>query len=718
MTDLPTEERNLRILIVDDNTAIHADVRKILGAPAEEDSALDREAAELFGLKSTETTTTAFEIDSAFQGQEGLEMVQSAHAEGRPYAMAFIDVRMPPGWDGIETIQRIWKEHPDLQVVICTAYSDYSWEEMIRKVGNTDKLVILKKPFDNIEVLQLAHTLTQKWTLSHRLQCHLAGLDLIVAKRTRELQEANDRLRGEMQDREQAEHDLRQSETRFSKAFNASPIPLTIQCLKTERFIDVNDAFLALIGFRRLEVMGRTPAELDLCPASEVQSDLFQRLRTERSLRDFECQLKQRGGAPRDCVVSAEAFELGSDMVTLIATQDVSEQRRLEKELRHAQKLEAVGQFAAGVAHDFNNLLTVIQGHASIQLAAKDLEKDLENSLAQVSHAAERAAALTRQILAFSRKQIVQFRLLDLNAVVHNLEDMLRRLVDTHIDLQCEFSEVTPWIYSDQGNVEQIIVNLVVNARDAMPDGGKLHISTAVIDIDERLVQAHPQAQPGAHARLTVRDNGMGMSPDTLGHIFEPFFTTKDAGKGTGLGLATVHGIVAQQRGWVEVETAPGAGAAFQVYLPLSEAATAPLSPHAESAAYGGHETVLVVEDEEAVRQIMTSVLIQHGYRIFEAADGPEALLLWAQKSDEIDIVVTDIVMPNGIRGNILAQRLQAERPDLKVIFSSGYSSEFATQDKPLASQFTFLQKPYKPLALVKAVREALDSTRGLAAAS
>ncbi len=716
MPDLPTEERNLRILIVDDNTAIHADVRKILGAPAEEDSALDREA-ELFGIESAEAASTAFEIDSAYQGQEGLEMVRKARAEGRPYAMAFIDVRMPPGWDGIETIQRIWQDHPDLQVVICTAYSDYSWEDMIRKVGNTDKLVILKKPFDNIEVLQLAHTLTQKWTLSNRLQVHLTGLDRIVATRTKELQEANDRLRSEMKEREQAELELRQSETRFSKAFNASPIPMTMQCLKTERFIDVNDAFLALISFRRLEVMGRTPLELDLCPVPAVQAELFDRLRVVRSLRDFECQLNQRGGPPRECLVSAEAFELGSETVTLIATQDVSEQRRLEKELRHAQKLEAVGQFAAGVAHDFNNLLTVIQGHASIQLAAKHLEADMANSLSQVSHAAERAAALTRQILAFSRKQIVQFRLLDLNAVVRGLEDMLRRLVDTHIDLQCELSENPPWIYSDQGNIEQIIVNLVVNARDAMPDGGKLHISTAVIDIGERLVQSHPQAHPGAHARLTVRDNGMGMSAETLSHIFEPFFTTKDAGKGTGLGLATVHGIVAQQGGWVEVVSAPGEGAAFNVYLPLSNAAATPLPPNAESSAYMGHETILVVEDEEAVREIMTSVLAQHGYRIFEAADGPDALILWAQYSDQIDLVVTDIVMPNGIRGNILAQRLQAERPDLKIIFSSGYSSEFATQEKPLSSQFTFLQKPYKPAALVKAVREALDSNQ-LAAAS
>ena len=704
------DERNQRILIIDDNTSIHEDVRKILGAPANEDTALDKEAAELFDVESEQFASSQFEIDSAFQGQEGLVMVEKACDEGRPYAMAFVDVRMPPGWDGIETIRRIWETYPELQVVVCTAYSDYSWEEMIRKVGKTDSLVVLKKPFDNIEVLQLAHTLTQKWTLSDKLHGHLESLDKIVASRTHELQAANTRLRQEMEEREQAERELGLSEERFAKAFQASPIPMAIQSLSTERFIDINDAFLAMIGFRRLEVVSRTPLELDLCPKADVHEQLFLRLRANRSLRHFECQVCTRGSGVRDCVIAAEAFELGAETVVLLAMQDVSEQRRLEKELRHAQKLEAVGQFAAGVAHDFNNMLTVIQGHTSIQLAAKNLEKDVSESLAQVSLAAERAAALTRQLLTFSRKQVVQPRTLDLNEIVRNLHDMLRRLIGADIELSCDLFDELPAIRADQSNVEQVIVNLVVNARDAMPDGGKLVIFTRCVEIDAKHVEGHPQARLGNHVCLGVTDTGCGMSAETLGHIFEPFFTTKEVGKGTGLGLATVYGIVTQQEGWIEVTSSIGQGAAFKIFLAVSADASQPVRRDETNDSCEGNETILVVEDEPAVREIMTHILRQKGYRVLEAADGPEAITLWSEHASAVDLLVTDIVMPNGLKGNVLAERFRAQKEELKVIFSSGYSSDFGTDETPLGEGCDFLQKPYKPEVLERAVRRALDT--------
>jgi len=710
-SDMPLAgERNQRILIVDDNTAIHEDVRKILGAPAREDSALDGEAADLFGAGVETLTDVEFEIDSAFQGQEGLTMVQQALSEGRPYAMAFIDVRMPPGWDGIETISRIWKMYPELQVVICTAYSDYSWEDMIRKVGKTDNLVILKKPFDNVEVLQLAHTLTRKWTLSNRLQCHLDSLDRIVAARTHDLQAANARLRQEMEDRTQAEKELCRSEERFAKAFQASPIPLAIQSLETERFIDVNEAFLTMTGFRRLEIISRTPAELQLCPDPDMSILLMLKLREDRSVRSFECQLRTRTGEIRDCVVSAEAFELGAETVVLLAKQDVSEQRKLEKQLRHAQKLEAVGQFAAGVAHDFNNMLTVIQGHASIQLAADNIEKGLSDSLNQVSLAAERAAALTRQLLTFSRKQIVQPRMLDLNSIMHNLHNMLRRLIGEHIDLRCEFAEHLPAIFADESNIEQVVVNLVVNARDAMPHGGRLMIRTEAVVIDQAHVSRHAQARLGRFLCLSFTDTGCGMSPETLSHIFEPFFTTKEVGQGSGLGLATVYGIVTQQEGWIEVASQLHQGATFKIFLPVSDAKASLPASTDTTELRGGDETILVVEDEPAVREIMTHVLRHHGYHVLEASDGPEAIGKWSEQGGEVDLLVTDIVMPNGLKGNVLADRLQAEKAGLKVIFSSGYSSEFATEAEPLNARFSFLEKPYKPEVLVRAVRDCLDS--------
>ena len=703
------DDRNQRILIIDDNAAIHEDVRKILGAPAREDRALDDEAAELFGGDAGPLTVVEFEIESAFQGQEGLAMVQQAAAEGRPYAMAFVDVRMPPGWDGIETISRIWKMFPELQIVICTAYSDYSWEAMIAKVGKTDSLVILKKPFDNVEVLQLAHTLTRKWTLSHRLHNHLASLDEVVARRTEELQTVNSRLRREMEEREHAQKELAESEERFARAFQASPIPMALQSLATERFIDVNEAFMAICGLRRMEIISRTPLELEICPDLEAHAQLFAQLRHGHSVRNFEYAVQSRAGERRACIVSAEAFPLGEEKVALIATVDVTEQRNLEKQLRHSQKLEAVGQFAAGVAHDFNNLLTVIQGHTSLQLATKTLEADMANSLEQVSMAAERAASLTRQLLTFSRKQVVQPRILDLNEVVRNLHDMLRRLIGEDIDLCCELADGLPMIHADAGSIEQIVMNLVVNARDAMPQGGRLAIRTTLVDIDIEHASRHPQALLGRFIRLSVADTGTGMSPDTLSHIFEPFFTTKEVGKGTGLGLATVYGIVAQQRGWIEVASELDRGTTFELFLPSSEDSMEILDAQETADLRGGDETILVVEDERAVRDVITNVLRCRGYEVLEAADGLEALGIWAQRGSEVDLLLTDIVMPNGIRGNLLAERLRTERSDLKVIFSSGYSSDFGTEAAPLPGRINFLQKPYKPEILVKAVRDCLD---------
>lgn len=710
MTSPLPVSRNQRILIIDDNAAIHDDIRKILGAPTAADSELDAEAAELFGGPTQAAPELQFEIDSAFQGQDGLDLVHGARERQRPYAVAFVDVRMPPGWDGVETVSRIWKVDPELQIVICTAYSDYSWDEMIRLVGKTDNLVILKKPFDNVEVLQLAHTLTQKWTLNHQLHCHLSSLDEMVASRTAELEAANRQLRQEIDERRHAQKRLVESEERFARAFQLSPIPMALQCLRSERFIDVNDAFVAICGVERMEILGSSPAELNLCPDPQVQAELFAQLRSGKSVRDYACTVSSRTSGVRECVVSAEAFPLGTGMVSLIATMDVTEQRSLEEQLRHSQKLEAVGQFAAGVAHDFNNVLTVVQGHATMQLKKEGLGADLAESLEQISSAAERAATLTRRLLTFSRKQVVQPRPLSLSLVVYHLQEMLRRVIGEHITLTCRLNDSLPAVFADQSNLEQIIMNLAVNARDAMPDGGELTITTAYTAVDEAHVARHPQAKAGLFVHLSVTDNGCGMSAETLAHIFEPFFTTKDVGKGTGLGLATVYGIVAQHGGWLEVTSRLGHGSTFHIYLPGSTATAESAAPAPSTQEVrGGHETLLVVEDELTVREIMIGILKHAGYCVVAACDGPEALAQWAEHKAQIDMLLTDIVMPNGLRGNLLAERLWLEKPELKVIFSSGYSSDFGTEADPLPAQAHFLEKPFRPEVLLQAVRDCLD---------
>ena len=410
--------RNNRILVIDDNPSIDEDIRKILGGQGRRKTALANTKALLFEESFAESPQTDFEIVSAFQGEEGLRKVQEATAAGHPYAMAFINVRMPPGWDGVETITRIWKDYPDLQVVICTAYSDYSWEEMIRQIGKSDSLVILKKPFDNIEVLQLAHALTQKWSLSHEVNCRLNNLDQLVTQRTTELQAANEKLKTEIAERMQTEKALRLSEERFSKAFRASPIPLAIQSLREEKFVDANAGFEKLTGFSHSELIGHTPMELNFWNDPHSSKAVLKKLHEEMSVRNMPCRLRSKSGQIRDLLLSIELFELGGEPFLLTITEDITEQVKLESQLRQSQKMEAIGQLAAGVAHDFNNILTVVQGHASLLLASQPPESVERKPLQTIAAAAERASKLIRQLLTFSRKQVMQVRIIDMHDVL------------------------------------------------------------------------------------------------------------------------------------------------------------------------------------------------------------------------------------------------------------------------------------------------------------
>jgi two-component system cell cycle sensor histidine kinase/response regulator CckA len=435
---------------------------------------------------------------------------------------------MPPGWDGIETVARMWEVQPDLQVVICTAYSDYSWEDMMSRFGRSDNLLILKKPFDNVEVLQLAHALTKKWQVTKLADLRLKEMDVMVRQRTQELQTAHDRLRG--------------SEERFSKAFHASPIAMAIHTLAEGRFADANEAFYRMTGFTREQLIGKTAAELNIC--RDLEARAWPTLRSQKSVRNIECDMPSADGVPRQALVSLEIFNLGAQPHVLMIAEDLTEKRKLESELRQAQKMEAVGQLAAGVAHDFNNILTIIQGHATLQLSVADLDHDAADSFRHIASAAERAANLTRQLLAFSRKQVMQPRRLDLNDLVRELSTMLPRLIGEHIHLKTELARELPPIFADDCNMEQIILNLAVNARDAMPSGGTLTIRTSEVNVDSDYQRRVPEAVAGRYVCLSVRDTGIGMDSATRDHIFEPFFTTKEVGQGTGLGLATVYGVV------------------------------------------------------------------------------------------------------------------------------------------------------------------------------
>ena len=400
----------------------------------------------------------------------------------------------------------------------------------------------------------------------------------------------------------------------------------------------------------------------------------------------------------------------GEPRLLLTLFRDITAQKKLEEQLRQAQKMEAIGQLAGGIAHDFNNILTVILGHATL-LTMQSLDAKALLSAQQIKQASERAAGLTRQLLAFGRKAIAAPRNLDLNQLVGNMSDMLGRLLGEDVSLQINFSGEPAIIDADPSMMEQIVLNLSVNSRDAMPRGGQLTIRVSVRDIDAQYASQVVEARPGKFACLSHMDSGAGIPPENMNRIFEPFFTTKELGKGTGLGLATVFGIVKQHKGWVEVESQLGRGTAFNVFLPVATAVL-PVADVGETQIRrrGGSETILVVEDERDLRDLVCRVLRNDGYRVFEAVDGQNALKIWAEYKDQIGLLFTDVIMPGGLNGRELAEKIWAERPGLKVIFSSGYGAETLGKDFKLDPKFNYLQKPYEPDKLSKAVRRCLDA--------
>lgn len=389
---------------------------------------------------------------------------------------------------------------------------------------------------------------------------------------------------------------------------------------------------------------------------------------------------------------------------------DVTEIVNLEAQFRHAQKLESIGQLAAGVAHDFNNILTVIQGYSDRLLVQCKKDATVTHQVSQILDAAKRAANLTRQLLAFSRKQVIQLKVLDLNSAVKNLSSMLSRLLGDDIQLATQLTPELPAIEADAGMIEQIIMNLAVNARDAMPGGGRLTIHSEAVEVGETHAQNHANAHAGSFIRLQVDDTGCGMDEQTLGKIFEPFFSTKEVGKGTGLGLATVYGIVKQHNGWIEVSSEVGVGTSFRIYFPAVEQCFE--SGHETTLItreiQGGGETILLVEDEPDLREMVREILSSYDYRLVEAGTGIDALKAWDEADGKIDLLLTDMVMPDGMNGRELAVLLRKRKPELKVIYSSGYSAALLAGESDKLDGL-FLPKPYRPQELAALVRTCLD---------
>jgi two-component system cell cycle sensor histidine kinase/response regulator CckA len=410
--------------------------------------------------------------------------------------------------------------------------------------------------------------------------------------------------------------------------------------------------------------------------------------------------------------ISWSFFPIVASQVVHCYGVDITEMQNLEAQFRHAQKLESIGQLAAGVAHDFNNILTVIQGYADFLQGHYSSDANLTNPLKQISNATRRASALTRQLLMFSRKQVLQPKTLDLNTVLRNLSNMLARLLGEDIAVETTYAASLPALEGDTGMLEQVIMNLAVNARDAMTKGGQLLISTAAVEIDDAYVEHRPDARKGKAVRLSVVDTGCGMDRKTLSRIFEPFFSTKEVGKGTGLGLATVYGIVKQHQGWIEVKSEVGVGTTFDIFVPASAKSCEIMNDNANQTGQmikGNQEVILLVEDEPIVREWVREVLLECDYRVFEAASGVEALKVWDEHNGKIDLLLTDMVMPEGMTGLELAKQLKSREPMLKVIYSSGYSAEIMGNEADLRDA-DFLPKPYTAPQLSKLIRDSLDA--------
>jgi PAS domain S-box-containing protein len=509
-------------------------------------------------------------------------------------------------------------------------------------------------------------------------------------------------------ERIQTEQALREAETRFTKAFSSSPVPMTLTLLRSGKYIAINDATCKLFGYRPEEIVGRTSIELGIWPTPEARQAMVDRVLQNRSVRDMETKFRSKSGALKSCLVSVEQMDFAGEPTILVTIHDVTDRLSLEEQLRHAQKMEGIGQLAAGIAHDFNNILTVIQGHAGLLSTIGGMNARVSESIAQIGAAADKASHLTRQLLTFSRKQKLSPRSLDLNDVIGNTARMLQRMLGEDIVLDFERAPSLPSIQADSGMIEQVLVNLVVNARDAMPNGGRVVMRTTVVDVAAGQLQHNPEARAGQFVCLTVADTGTGIAPEHLSKIFEPFFTTKEEGKGTGLGLAMAYGIIKQHQGWIEVQSELQRGTTFKIYLPVGgllletpEIEIAPVAPA------GKKETIFVVEDEPALRELVKEILQFHGYDVVEAIHGKDALRIWPEKRENIDLLLTDIVMPEGVSGLALATKLKADQPELKVIYTSGYSMDLFNADQ--TDGFDFLPKPYHPQVLVKKIRDCLD---------
>jgi two-component system, cell cycle sensor histidine kinase and response regulator CckA len=667
-------------------------------------------------------------IVKAASGVEALQQVME-----KDFALILLDVEMP-GMDGFEaaTLIRQREGARPIPIVFLTAsdgteaqmfkgYSlgavDYLYKPIVPEVLKAKVRAFVELYRKNQEVHRQAELLREAERREHerdivraREQWEAERLRQEMHKErdlARALTQKADELAGTISERQLVEAELRATNSALQTLVQASPLAIVVLAAG---FIKAwNPAASQIFGWRDHEVIGKASQSLFI-DRRDIFAEIAHRVGQGEVLTDVEMQARRRDGEEIFLNVAAAPLTVAASPVgagILAVITDVSEKRRLETQLRQSQKLEAVGQLAGGIAHDFNNLLTVILGRS--QMLQEKLERDspLRHDVDLIFTTGERAASLTRQLLAFSRKQVLHPRILDLNNIVSDMEKMLRRLIGEDIELATVLDPKLGAAKVDAGQIEQVIMNLAVNARDAMPQGGKLLIETANAVLDESYARLHATARPGSYVMLSVTDSGCGMDSQTQSHIFEPFFTTKELGKGTGLGLATVYGIVNQSGGSIWVYSELGRGSSFKVYLPRIDETTSKAEGGGHGRSHGGSETILLVEDDQFVRELAAEILRRAGYHVLIAANGPQAIDVSGTFEDHIHLIITDVIMPK-MNGPELIKKLLATRPGMKTLVMSGYTDAAMTQIGDLGPKTEFLQKPFTMDAFTRKVREVL----------
>jgi PAS domain S-box-containing protein len=711
--------RRRRILVIQDEAGEHSDFRKILDSPSSDGAAPQ-------GLDTRlplAPQAPSYRIDISPDAEQGLSMVQQALAEAHPYALAFIDLTHAARWDDIETTRQLWKVCPDLQVVICTSHSNRSWSDIQAQINPLDRLLFLRKPFDTIEVLQLANALTEKWRVLQDFWGIIENLDEVVKQRTQELQAsesealgmrddamrnkqrveiAYEELKREMEERRKLQEQFRNQASLLDKARDA----IIVSDLE-HRISYWNKSASRLYDWSAEEAIGRSMPEL-ICKDITVYSRAFAELMKSG---EWVGELQQTRKDGSEITVEARwtlVCDANDSPTSILAINtDVTKQKQLEHQFLRAQRMESIGTLAGGIAHDLNNVLTPIT--MSIELLKRKMpDEKCQDILDTIATSTRRGADMVKQVLSFARG--MEGRRVQVE-VKHLLKDIVKMCQDTfpkqiQTDLRLEHNLWT--VEGDPTQLHQVLLNLCVNARDAMADGGQLVVSAQNEILDERYTSLNLEAKIGPHVVIQVEDSGAGMPREVIDKIFDPFFTTKEVGRGTGLGLSTSLSIVKSHGGFIRVESEPRKGTRFRLYLPAIMT-TQPQLPDEEKFVpqTGNGETVLVVDDEEFVREVTQKTLELYDYKVLQAADGAEAINIFSQDKDrhQIAAVLMDMMMP-GLDGAATIAILQKINPAVRVIATSGVG-DYAARAAALGVH-RFMQKPYTGDTLLKEIGQAV----------